>query len=128
MASATPTTFDSATGIAARREFEKRITQLREANRLTGEEAAALTQGTTDSATFEAWSERVETECDRLNIKGAERAYLRSVPDSAASGMEPMSWADATRQAMHDDLQRSTATAQRYQHDSRALSTPAPAW
>lgn len=128
MASMTPTTFTSEAGIAARREFEKRITQLREANRLSEEHAAALTHATTDTGSFEAWSERIEVECERLNITGAERAYLRSVPDSAASGMEPMTWADATRQAMHEDLQRSTATAQRYEHDSRALSVQAPTW
>lgn len=128
MASATPTTFDSATGIAARREFEKRITQLREANRLTEEEAAALTQGTTDSATFEAWSERVETECERLNITGAERAYLHSVPDGAAGGIEPMTWAEATRRGMYEALHESHAAARRYEQDSRALSAQSPGW
>lgn len=122
------TTFDSEPGIAARREFEKRITQLREANRLSEEHAAALTQATTDSGSFEAWSERIEVECERLNITGAERAYLHSVPDGAAGGMEPMTWADATRRGMHEALHESHAAAQRYEHDSRALSAQAPAW
>lgn len=122
------TTFDSEPGIAARQEFENRITQLREANRLSEEHAAALTQATAGSGSFEAWSERIEAECERLNITGAERAYLHSVPDCAASGLEPMTWAEATRRGMHEDLQQATATAQRYEHDSRALSVQAPAW
>ncbi|GAA1573289.1 hypothetical protein [Leucobacter aridicollis] len=128
MASMTPTTFTSEAGIAARREFEKRITQLREVNRLSVEHAAALTQATTDSGSLEAWSERIEVECERLNITGAERAYLHSVPDGAAGGMEPMTWAEATRRGMYEALHESHAAAQRYEHDSRALSAQSPTW
>lgn len=123
-----PSEFQATTSADAQREFETRITQLQEAGRLDPAHAAHLREAALTTTSYEAWSEQVEVDCDRLGITGAERVYLHTVPESAASGIEPLTWADATRRSMQESLQQEHAAVQRHEHDSMALSPSGPSW